>query len=183
MVNKMQIMGISGMPGSGKSIVSEIATEKGAIIVSMGDIVREEAKKRGEGSKDTASNLRKEYGEYIISELTIKKIKELREDGIENPIVVEGIRSHHEVEMFKENFDTFRIVSVFANANLRFERLKIRQREDDSQDYEGFAKRDFQELNFGLGNVIALSDNILINESDLNSFKEKVNEFFEEIDF
>ena len=71
----MQIMGISGMPGSGKSIVSGIATENGAIIVSMGDIIREEAKKRGEGSKETATNLRKEHGQYIVSELTIAKIK------------------------------------------------------------------------------------------------------------
>ena len=179
----MSIIGISGMPGSGKSIVSEIATDNGAIIVSMGDIIREEAKKRGEGTKETATNLRKEHGQYIVSELTIEKIKKLREDGIENPIVVEGIRSHHEVEMFKENFDNFIIVSVFANSNLRFERLKERKREDDSQDYEGFQKRDFQELGFGLGYVIALSDKILINESDIQSFKEKINEFFKEINF
>ena len=179
----MQIMGISGMPGSGKSIVSEMATEKGAIIVSMGDIIREEAKKRGEGTKETATNLRKEHGQYIVSELTIEKIKKLREEGIEKSIVVEGIRSHHEVEMFKENFDNFIIVSVFANSNLRFERLKKRMREDDSQDYEGFQKRDYQELGFGLGNVIALSDKILINESDIESFKEKISEFFKEINF
>lgn len=179
----MQVMGISGMPGSGKSIVSEIATEKGAIIVSMGDIVREEAKKRGEGSKETAVNLRKEHGEYIISELTIKKIKNLEKEGVENPIVVEGIRSHHEVEMFKENFDNFIILSIFANTNLRFERLKKRMREDDSQDYSVFQKRDYNELNFGIGNVIALSDKLIINESDLESFAEKINEFFEEIDF
>ena len=43
----MQVMGISGLPGSGKALVSEMATERGAIIVSMGDIIREEAKKRG----------------------------------------------------------------------------------------------------------------------------------------
>ena len=78
-------MGISGLPGSGKGIVSDIATEKGAIIVSMGDIVREEAKKRGEGSKETAKNLRKEFGEYIISELTIEKIKKLQDEGVEKP--------------------------------------------------------------------------------------------------
>ena len=41
-------MGISGLPGSGKSLVSEIAAKKGAAVVSMGDIIREEAKKRGE---------------------------------------------------------------------------------------------------------------------------------------
>ena len=177
----MQVMGISGLPGSGKSIVSEMAAEKGAIIVSMGDIVREEAKKRGETSKETATNLRKEFGEYIVSELTIKKIKKLQEEGIENMIIVEGIRSHHEVEMFKENFDDFIILSIFANQKIRFERLKKRMREDDSQDYKVFSKRDQTELDFGIGNVISLSDKILINESDLDTYAEKINEFLQEM--
>ena len=174
-------MGISGLPGSGKSLVSETANEKGAIIVSMGDIIREEAKKRGESTKETATNLRKEYGEYIVSELTIKKIKQLQEQGNENAIIVEGIRSHHEVEMFKENFDNFIILSIFANPTLRFKRLQNRMREDDSKDYSGFLKRDQMELDFGIGNVIALSDKIIINESDLESYQEKINEFLDEI--
>lgn len=174
-------MGISGLPGSGKSLVSEMATKKGAIIVSMGDIIREEAKKRGESTKETATNLRKEHGEYIVSELTIKKIKKLEEEGIENAIIVEGIRSHHEVEMFKQNFDNFMILSIFANPNLRFKRLQNRMREDDSKDYKEFVKRDQMELEFGIGNVIALSDKIIINESDLESYTNEINKFLEEI--
>lgn len=177
----MQVMGVSGLPGSGKSLVSEIATEKGAIIVSMGDIVREEAQKRGESSKETAKNLRAEHGEYIVSELTIQKIKKLQDEGVENPIMVEGIRSHHEVEMFKENFDNFIILSIFANPQLRFERLKIRQREDDSQDYEGFKKRDDTELGFGIGTVISLSDKMIINESDIESCRNKIRKYLEEL--
>ena len=78
----MKIMGISGMPGSGKSFISDIATERGAIIVSMGDIVREEAKKRGESSKETAKNLRAEFGQYIISELTNATIFDDKVDDI-----------------------------------------------------------------------------------------------------
>ena len=177
----MQVMGISGLPGSGKSLVSDIATEKGAIIVSMGDIIREEAKKRGESTKETAQNLRAEHGEYIVSELTIKKIKKLQEDGNENTIIVEGIRSPHEVNMFKENFDNFIILSIFANPTLRFKRLQKRMREDDSKDYNEFLKRDQMELDFGIGTVIALSDKIIINESDLESYTEKINEFLKEV--
>jgi dephospho-CoA kinase len=169
------------MPGSGKSIVSEMATKKGAVIVSMGDIIREEAKKRGEGTKETARNLREEFGQYIVSELTIKKIKQLLEDGMENSIIVEGIRSHHEVEMFKESFDDFIILSIFANPTIRFERLKNRMREDDSQDYAEFQKRDFDELGFGIGNVISLSDKIIINETDLESCSQEICEYLEEI--
>ncbi len=176
-------MGISGMPGSGKSIVSDMAQEKGAIIISMGDIIREEAKKRGESTKETAQNLRKEFGDYIVSELTIEKIKKLSETEEDNLIMIEGIRSHHEVEMFKENFENFIILSIFANPAIRFERLLKRMREDDSQDYEGFQQRDYNELNFGIGNVISLSDKLIINESDMESFREKIDEFFKEINF
>ncbi len=178
----MRVMGISGMPGSGKASISEIAVERGAILVSMGDIVREEAKKRGEGSKETAKNLRAEFGQYIVSELTIKKIKKLQEEGIDNAVVVEGIRSHHEVEMFKEEFDNFIILSVFANPAIRFERLKNRMREDDPSDYSQFKARDEAELGFGIGNVISLSDKLIINESDLESYSQKINEYFDEID-
>ncbi len=174
-------MGISGLPGSGKSLVSDIATEKGAIIVSMGDIIREEAKKRGESTKETAQNLRAEHGEYIVSELTIKKIKKLQEEGNENTIIVEGIRSPHEVNMFKENFENFIILSIFANPALRFKRLQKRMREDDSKDYNEFLKRDQMELDFGIGTVIALSDKIITNESDLESYTEKINEFLKEV--
>ena len=177
----MQVMGISGLPGSGKSLVSEIASKKGAIIVSMGDIIREEAKKRGETTKQAAQNLRAEHGEYIVSELTIKKIKELENDGIENAIIVEGIRSPCEVDMFKENFNNFIILSIFANPTLRFERLQKRMREDDSKDYAEFKKRDQMELDFGIGSVISLSDKIIINESDLESYTQKINEFLSDI--
>ena len=174
-------MGISGLPGAGKSLVSDLATEKGAIIVSMGDIIREAAKKRGESTKDTARNLRAEHGEYIVSELTIKKIKKLQDEGNENTIIVEGIRSPQEVNMFKENFENFIILSIFANPTLRFERLQKRMREDDSKDYNEFLKRDQMELDFGIGTVIALSDKIIINESDLESYTEKINEFLKEV--
>ena len=138
----MKIMGISGLPGSGKGLVSEIAVQNGAIVISMGDIIRKEAKKRGETTKETAQNLRKEHGQYIVAELTIKEIKEILEEGYDKSIIVEGIRSPFEVNLFKENFDNFMILSVFANRKLRFERIKSRQREDDTTDYEIFVQRD-----------------------------------------
>ena len=83
--------------------------------------------------------------------------------------------------MFKENFENFIILSIFANPTLRFERLQKRMREDDSQDYNEFKKRDQMELDFGIGTVIALSDKIIINESDLESYTEKIHEFLAEV--
>ena len=175
----MEVMGISGLPGSGKSLVSEIAAKKGAAVVSMGDIIREEAK-RGESSKETATNLRKEHGKYIVAKLTIEKIKKMIEDKLATTIIVEGIRSPFEVNMFKENFDDFIILSIFANPAIRFKRLQQRNREDDSENYEDFLKRDQMELDFGIGTVISLSDKIIINEKDLESYEKEINEFLKE---
>ena len=160
----MKIMGISGLPGSGKGLVSEIALQKGAMVISMGDIIR------------------KEHGQYIVAELTIKEIKEILKEGFDKSIIVEGIRSPFEVDLFKENFDNFIILSVFANPKLRFERIKSRQREDDTTDYEIFVERDQRELDFGIGVVISLSDKMIINESDLESYEKEIREFFEEYD-
>ena len=180
----MRVMGVSGMPGSGKSIVSDIATEKyGAMMVSMGDVIREEAKKRGETTGETAVNLRKEFGDNIVAELTIKKIKKILEEGFGSSIIVDGIRSTYEVNMFKESFDDFIVLSIFANPEIRFERIKLRNREDDTEDYDEFCVRDYRELGFGLGNVISLSDKIIVNERDIESFEKEINEFLEEYNF
>ena len=108
----MRVMGISGMPGSGKATVSELAAENGTITVVMGDIIREEAKKRGEPTKETAINLRKEHGDYIVAELTIKKVKKLIEEGFDSSIIIDGIRSPYEVDLFKENFDDFIVLFI-----------------------------------------------------------------------
>ena len=176
----MRIMGVSGLAGSGKSFVSELAAERGAMIISMGDIIREEAKKRGESTGQTAENLRKEHGQYIVAELTIKKIKKIIEDGFDSSIVVEGIRSPHEVELFKESFSDFVILSIFANQEIRFERIKARQREDDASNFDEFKIREDRELNFGIGDVVSLSDKIIVNESDIDSYCDEIREFLEE---
>ena len=174
----MKVMGISGLPGSGKSMVSEIATQRGAIIVSMGNIIRDEAAKRGESTKETAQKLREENGPLIVAELTVEKIKEILNENLDQPIIVEGIRSPHEVNLFKRHFDNFIVLSIFANPSLRFERLKHRGRADDSKDYEGFIERDQMELEFGIGSVICLSDKIIINETSLEDYLVEINDFF-----
>ena len=38
------------------------------------------------------------------------------------------------------------------------------------------------ELDFGIGDVISLSDKIIINESDLESYINKINEFLDKIE-
>ena len=62
----MKVIGISGLPGSGKNLISTKASEKGFIVVNMGDCVREESLKRNEDSRVTAVKLREEYGLEVV---------------------------------------------------------------------------------------------------------------------
>lgn len=137
----------------------------------MGDIIREEAKKE-ESSKKLQLTLERTRKIYC-SQANYWKNQKMIEDKLATTIIVEGIRSPFEVNMFKENFDDFIILSIFANPAIRFKRLQQRNREDDSENYEDFLKRDQMELDFGIGTVISLSDKIIINEKDLESYEKK----------
>ena len=53
------VVGLAGMPGSGKSLVVETARELGYAIVVMGDVIREETAKRG--LELTPQNVGKSY--------------------------------------------------------------------------------------------------------------------------
>ena len=181
----MNVMGVSGLPGSGKNLISKIAEKKSFYVINMGDLVRQEAKKRNEETGKTAVDLRKEHGEYVLAKLTIKKIEDIsnldKYPKIDDFFIIEGIRSPFEVELFRKNFKDFKLISVFSSPKTRFGRLKNRKRDDDFQNYEDFLKRDQRELNFGIGNVIATSDFIIINEEGLEEYETQVNNFFDEV--
>lgn len=189
----MNVIGVSGLPGSGKNIISKIAKERSINVIKMGNIVREEAEKRDGDPGKTAVDLRKEHGEYVLAKLTIEKIKGLsnlnksyknsKKANIDDFFVIEGIRSQFEIELFRKNFKNFKLISVFSSPNTRFNRLKNRQRDDDSQEYEDFIKRDQRELNFGIGNVIATSDFIIINENGIDEYKTQINDIFDNLLF
>ena len=179
----MKVIGISGLPGSGKSFISKYSIEKGYLVTNMGDVIREEAKKRGEDTGTTATNLRLEHGQYVVAKFTINKVKELIETcpDNENLIIVEGIRSPFEVELFKDAFPDFTLISVFASPLTRFNRISKRGRGDDTQDINSFRLRDKRELEFGIGNVIATSDYIIVNETTFEEYNNKIDTFFDKI--
>ncbi|WP_019865856.1 non-canonical purine NTP pyrophosphatase [Methylovulum miyakonense] len=69
------------------------------------------------------------------------------------PIVVTGFRSPLEVEWFRHYYaGSYRIVIVYimADAELRFKRALLRQREDQLDSREKFDKRDAQQASMGL---------------------------------
>ena len=169
---------VTGMPGSGKSLVSGVARELGIPVYVMGDVVREEARRRGleptpENLNRVARELRERYGARVVAERTAEAIER---DGPELA-VVDGVRSLAEVEVFRR-LGSVVVVAVHASPRTRFERLRRRGRPGDPRSWEEFVARDMTELGFSLGSVIALADYMLVNEADQGLAREKARRLF-----
>jgi len=175
----MKVIGVTGMPGSGKSVVSQVGKNLGMKVVRMGDVIREEALQRNQDPGKVALDLRKECGDYVVAErcLNLIKISENQDKNVKNTVnfyLIEGIRSPYEVERFKQEFTDFKVITVHSKPGTRYKRLKRRKRFDDSPLISNFQTRDQRELKFGIGKVIANSDYMVVNEGSLKKLKDKV---------
>src|SRR5919201_5329850 len=101
--NKRLIVCLTGMPGAGKSSVASFLKEKGFVVVTMGDAVREEAKRQGLEPTDInlgkmMLKLRQDLGPGAVGHIVMQKLEREASSG---NIVIDGIRSIPEVEILK----------------------------------------------------------------------------------
>ena len=181
-MSSKKVVGIAGMPGAGKTLAAKIAKRMNFEVVVMGDVVRGEARKRGltpspENLGKLMIQMREEGGEAVIAKRCIPKIEKAKSELV----VIDGIRSLHEVEEFRRFFPNFIILAVHTSPKTRFERLFKRKRSDDPKKWATFLERDIRELKVGHGNVIALADYLIVNEDSKAEFEEKVKEFLEKV--
>ena len=177
------VIGLVGMPGAGKSLVVETAQQEGYAVVVMGDVIREETQKRKLelNPKNTGKvmlELRKTGGNSVIAEKCIPKI--LQQES--SKIIIDGLRSPHEVDAFKAHFAKFSLMAVHASQETRFNRLYRRRRSDDPTDWAVFHERDARELSVGLGNAIAMAEYLIINEDERERTRTKVREALRRIE-
>lgn len=171
------IVGLVGMPGSGKSLVVEVAQQRGYAVVTMGDVIREETLKSGlelnpVNVGKVMLELRKINGEGVVAQKCIPKIEVQKG----RKILVDGLRSLHEVEVFKAHFREFSLIAIHASPETRFIRLLRRGRSDDPKNWETFHERDQRELSVGLGNAVAMSENLVVNDGTPAETQEQVKE-------
>jgi dephospho-CoA kinase len=160
------VVSLAGMPGSGKSLVVATAYAEGYAVVVMGDIVREETRKRGlelnpKNIGRVMLELRKEGGASVIADKCIPKIEQQKS----KKVIVDGVRSLSEVEAFKKHFSNLSLIAVHASPETRFKRLFNRRRSDDPDGWDVFQERDMRELGVGLGDAIAMAEYLIINEN------------------
>jgi dephospho-CoA kinase len=168
------ILTITGLPGAGKSMFCEVVQENGWPVFSCGEVVKEETEKRG--LSVTAANMaavsldiRKREGPAGVSRRLIPKIESSRSQIV----AVDGIRSLEEAELFQTHDGQVFIVAVHAAPKIRFNRIMIRGRQDDTRTWEEFRTRDRRELSYGIGNAIALADKLILNEESSEEFRKR----------
>ena len=173
----MKILLITGMPGAGKEELLNVARTMDIPFLRMGDIVREfhatsGAAEQGLTVGQVANGEREKHGKNIWAKRAIEKMSG-------DLFLVDGCRSLDEVNSYKELSDQVYIIGIHAPRMTRYKRLVERGRDDAPANIEEFDTRDNRELGWGLGSVIALSDILIVNDSDLDTFKKNVRESLE----
>lgn len=172
----MKLIAFVGMPASGKSEASLVARGLKIPVVSMGDEVRAEAVKRGmpltdENIGGTGTALRRDEGMDAIAKRCVPKIREHR-GGV---LVIDGIRNIEEINFFKKQFGRdFKLISINAPFDVRFERIKKRARSDDMVNTGELKRRDDREKGWGLDKAMDLADTILNNTRSIEEFREEI---------
>jgi dephospho-CoA kinase len=169
------VVGLAGMPGSGKSVVVETAMEQGFAVVVMGDVVRNETRKRGlelnpQNIGRVMLELRATGGASVIADKCVLAI----EEAPGGKVIVDGLRSLSEADVFRARFPRFSLAAVHSSPETRFSRLFRRRRSDDPDGWEVFRERDLRELSVGLGGAIAMAEYLIVNENSRDDVKAEV---------
>jgi len=126
------IIATCGLPGSGKTVVTNKLIEKGFYRIYFGDVTFDEMKQLNlevneQNERITRERIRKENGGIgAYAKFIIPKIKKAFEEG-HNKIVLESLYSWEEYTMIKEEFpNNFFVISVLTPFEIRAERMSKR---------------------------------------------------------
>ena len=189
MVNK--IICVVGMPGAGKSIVSDELVERGFTYLRFGqitlDIIKEKNLEINEANeKKTREGLRKKYGMGAFARLNIPKIDELIK---KSNVVVDGLYSWSEYKILKEKYgEAMSVLAVYAPPKLRYARLKNRSiKNDQALRFRNFTEkeaeaRDYAEIeNIEKGGPIAMAAFTVINTGTIEELKASIKDILKVI--
>jgi dephospho-CoA kinase len=171
----MRVIGVVGLPASGKGEISKIARGRGIPVVVMGDVIRDTVKEAGLAPTDenfgaVADRLRAEEGMDAIANRCVAAIVQ---QG--TPLVlIDGIRGDAEVRVFQGKFPGFVLVAIDSSFEQRLERLGTRGRSDDVTSAAALRVRDERERRWGLEAALAMADIRIRNDGTLAEYTDAV---------
>ncbi len=183
----VKIVAFVGLPGVGKSSAVDYLTEKGYPKVYFGGVILQAVKDAGldvtpENEQMIREKLRNEEGKDVVVKRIVQQINDLIAAG-QHHIIADGLYSWTEYKVMKTEFPgELTVVAVVAPKHMRHHRLAIRPvrplTEVEAND------RDWSEIeNLEKGGPIAIADHTIINNKDLDSLYEQLDQELEHIKF
>ena len=170
----MIIIGLTGRNAAGKTTAGEALGARGFSYLSLSDVIREEAKRRGleplrENLTALGNELREKHGPGALAELTVARMQPDRN------YAVDSIRHPAEVMALKKA-GSFSLFHVFAPLEARFARSMQRGRAGDAQTLTDFIRQ--EEREFASSNAASqqlleterLADRRIDNDGTLEDF-------------
>jgi dCMP deaminase len=170
----MIIIGLTGRNASGKTTAGETLAARGFSYLSLSDVIREEARRRGladvrENMIALGNELREHYGAGALAELTVQRMQPDRNyavDSIRHPAEVMALRKA----------GSFSLFHIFAPLEARFERAMARGRAGDAETLQDFIRQ--EEREFASSNAAAqqlleterLANRVIENSGTLDEF-------------
>lgn len=183
------MIGLTGTIASGKEAAASLLVAAGFTYFSLSDRVREEASRRGvvaasrEELQRIGNELRASVGPSIWAARTFERIVAA---GV-TEAVVDGFRNPQEVTYFRERVG-FYLVAVDAPTDLRFRRLRERQRQGDPETRAEFLRLDARDHGVGeteggqqVGACLKLAQFTLWNDGSLEDLQRELSAVLAEV--
>ena len=174
----MIVIGLTGRNAAGKTTAGGVLASRGFSLLSLSDVIREEAKQRGlspvrENLTALGNELRERHGPGALAELTVARMQHDRNYAIDS------IRHPAEVMALKRagaGAGSFSLFHIFAPLEARFARSLARKREGDAQTLPEFIRQ--EEREFASSNAAAqqlleterLAHRVIENNGTLEEF-------------
>src|SRR5438034_4558811 len=137
------LIGLTGRNAAGKGEVAKYLQSKSFYYHSLSDAIRDEIRSRGlaptrEMLIQTGNELRRRFGSAVLAERILQRLDD------DKNYVIDSIRNPAEVEAFRRA-KHFRLISVEAPVELRFQRTVRRGRENDPMTLDKFKELENRE--------------------------------------
>ncbi len=180
------IIGLTGSIAAGKDTAVDYLCKKQEFkIYTISDAVKREVVKleleiTRENMQNVGNSGREKYGAgYWARHI-------LEETNLNENIIINGVRHPGEITEIKK-FPNSCIIAINSPREIRYERMLSRKKSSDPRSYTDFLKVDERDLNegtelgFRVAECMELADHLIVNDGDLESFYEKINNFYNKI--
>lgn len=170
MKNNRRCIGVTGTNASGKGEVTEFLQQHGFTPLSLSDVLREIVRDQGYPTDRVhltriGQEQRMEHGSGFLAMRVLDKMDD------QTSYVIDSIRHPEEVKHLKDALPSFVMWAVDADPQIRFDRSRVRGREENAPTLEAFLEQEQKEMTQNphaqqLHEVMKLADETILNNGD-----------------